>query len=121
MLFQKKIAGKPAKAKAHNPFAFAMRAAVRFPLQLPVTLNMGSTEVPALTVDVSSTGVLFSLEKELPVGTELEWVLRLPAEAMGTACDITVACRGRVVWVRDLKPIRMAVMIDQYQMKENAR
>ena len=97
-----------------------VRAAVRFPLQLPVLLHVGKTEVPATTVDVSSTGMLFSLNTVLAVGTELDWELLLPAEAMGTGADISVACHGRVVWVQQETPVRMAVMIDQYRMKENA-
>ena len=82
---------------------------------------MGTTEVPATTVDVSSTGILFTLDTVLVVGTELDWELRLPAEAMGTGADISVVCHGRVAWVHEDKPIRMAVMIDQYRMKESAR
>ncbi len=109
------------KSKSHSPFAYAMRAAVRFPLQIPVTLHMEDKDIAASTVDVSSTGVLFTLETMVAVGAELTWELRLPAEAMGTASDITIDCRGRVVWVHDMTPLRMAVMIDQYQMKESAR
>lgn len=97
-----------------------VRTAVRFPLQLPVILHAGETEVPATTIDVSSTGMLFSLETVLQVGTELNWELLLPAEAMGSGTDISVACHGRVVWVQAGEdPVRMAVMIDQYRMKEN--
>lgn len=98
-----------------------LRAAVRFPLHLPVQLRSQDAEITATTIDVSSTGILFSLDEALPVGTELTWELRLPAEAMGTGADITVACHGRVAWVRNATPSRMAVTIDQYRMKESAR
>lgn len=97
-----------------------VRAAVRFPLQLPVLLRTGQNDVPAITIDVSSTGMLFSLDTVLEVGTGLDWELVLPAEAMGSGTDISVACHGRVAWVQaDEQPIRMAVIIDQYRMKEN--
>ncbi|GAA3767834.1 PilZ domain-containing protein [Terriglobus aquaticus] len=97
-----------------------LRASVRFPLQLPVQLHAGEAVVAATTVDVSATGMLFTSEDVLEVGTELDWELLLPAEAMGTAADISVLCHGRVVWVQHEPPTRMAVMIDQYRMKENA-
>ena len=97
-----------------------VRAAVRFPLQLPVQLHAGETDVAATTVDVSSTGMLFTLNAVLDVGTELDWELLLPAEAMGTGADISVICHGRVAWVQDETPVRMAVIIDQYRMKENS-
>lgn len=97
-----------------------VRAAVRFPLQLAVQLRTGDTDISATTVDVSSTGMLFSLETVLRVGTELDWELLLPAEAMGTDADISVVCHGRVAWVQEEAPVRMGVMIDQYRMKENA-
>ena len=95
-----------------------LRAAVRFPLQLPVQLYAGEIRVSATTIDVSSTGMLFSLSTVLQVGTELDWELLLPAEAMGTGVDISVVCHGRVAWVQERNPVRMAVMIDQYRMKE---
>ncbi len=105
----------------HDPeLTDPVRAAVRFPLQLPVLLHAGDTDVAAMTIDVSSTGMLFSLDTVLAVGTELDWELLLPAEAMGTGSDISVACHGRVAWVQQETPVRMAVMIDQYRMKENA-
>ncbi|WP_419803862.1 PilZ domain-containing protein [Terriglobus sp.] len=107
-------------APVHDNSADPVRAAVRFPLQLPVQLHTGETEVPATTIDVSSTGMLFSLDTVLQVGTELDWELLLPAEAMGTGVDISVVCHGRVAWVQEESPVRMAVMIDQYRMKETS-
>lgn len=97
-----------------------VRASVRFPLQLPVELQTGDARVPATTVDVSSTGMLFTLDTVLQVGTELDWELVLPADAMGSGADISVLCHGRVVWVKELQPVQMAVMIDEYRLKENA-
>ena len=97
-----------------------VRAAVRFPMKLPVILQRNGTRTAATTVDVSSTGILFSLDAVLEVGTELDWELRLPAESMGTGHDISVFCHGRVAWVHEQTPVRMAVTIDQYQMKERS-
>lgn len=98
-----------------------MRAAVRFPLQLPVKLHADGADVDATTIDISSTGMLFTVDRALQVGSTLDWELRLPAESMGTASDITVTCHGSVVRVHDSSPVRMAVQIDEYQVKEHAR
>jgi hypothetical protein len=116
MFVTRRRAAAPPETAVSDP----LRASVRFPLQLPVQLHAGDTKVAATTVDVSSTGMLFTLDSVLQVGTELDWELVLPAEAMGTGSDIGVLCHGRVVWVQSEPPIRMAVMIDQYRMKENA-
>lgn len=97
-----------------------VRTSVRFPLQLPVQLHAGDSVIAATTVDVSSTGMLFTLDSVLQVGMELDWELVLPADAMGNGADISVLCHGRVAWVQQDRPIRMAVMIDQYRIKENA-
>ena len=97
-----------------------VRAAVRFPLQLPVQLFAGPVRFDATTIDVSSTGMLVVMDSVLHVGTELDWELLLPAEAMGSGADISVACHGRVVWVDEGTPHRIAVVIDQYRLKENA-
>ncbi len=112
--------GRNASLNENPGLSDPVRAAVRFPLQLPVQLHAGDTDVPATTVDVSSTGMLFSLDTVLHVGTELDWELLLPAEAMGSGADISVVCHGRVAWVQGENPVRMAVIIDQYRMRENA-
>ena len=109
-------AASPPLSAVNDP----VRASVRFPLQLPVQLHAGDAQVSATTVDVSSTGMLFTLDVVLLVGTKVDWELVLPAEAMGSGADISVQCHGRVVWVQQERPVRMAVMIDQYRMKENA-
>jgi hypothetical protein len=105
---------------ALSDLADPVRAAVRFPLKLPVLLRFGISSIAATTIDVSSTGILFALDTVLKVDTELDWELRLPADAMGTGADISVVCHGRVAWVDERETIRMAVTIDQYRMKEGS-
>jgi hypothetical protein len=74
-----------------------MRCAVRFPLSLPVMLSTVSGEVQALTKDVSASGVLFQLDRELEVGLGIRFSLRMPGQVLGGSRDVLVECEGRVV------------------------
>lgn len=97
-----------------------MRGSVRFPLRLPVRLKTGSGTVDTITEDISSTGVQFSGNKSVPVGTVLHWDICLPAAIMGSPGDVKVSCTGRVMWVRqaDLEH-RFGVVIDSYVLRGN--
>lgn len=110
----------PSKTSGAPRSATPVRSAVRFPLQLPVTLSTGVAEVPATTIDVSSTGVLLETATPVAVGTQVRWAMHLSAEAMGAEGDIAVECAGRVVGMREGQPIRIAVVIDEYRIKEEA-
>lgn len=74
-----------------------VRCAVRFPLSLPVVLNIGKSEVPAQTRNVSASGVLFALDRELAVGSDIRFSMRMPGPVLGASHDILVHCSGRVV------------------------
>jgi hypothetical protein len=74
-----------------------VRCAVRFPLALPAVLSAGKSELMALTKNVSASGVLFALDKELKVGLDIRFSLRMPGTVLGTAHDVLVHCTGRVV------------------------
>jgi hypothetical protein len=74
-----------------------VRCAVRFPLALPVVLNIGKSEVSAQTRNVSASGVLFALDRELKVGADIRFSMRMPGPVLGAAHDILVHCTGRVV------------------------
>jgi hypothetical protein len=74
-----------------------VRCAVRFPLSLPVVLSTLSGDVFASTRNVSASGVLFELDKELEVGSDIRFSLRMPGEVLGSSHDVLVQCEGRVV------------------------
>jgi hypothetical protein len=74
-----------------------VRCAVRFPLSLPVMLNIGKSEFPAQTRNVSASGVLFALDRELEVGSDIRFSMRMPGPVLGATHDILVHCTGRVV------------------------
>jgi len=74
-----------------------MRCAVRFPLSLPVVLSTVSGEVSASTRNVPASGVLFELDRELEVGLDIRFSLRMPGQVLGSTRDVLVECQGRVV------------------------
>jgi PilZ domain len=74
-----------------------VRCAVRFPVNLPVVLSADDDEFAAVTVNVSASGVLFLTNRKVPVGTVIEFSLRMPGKIMGTPQDVLVQCCGRVV------------------------
>lgn len=74
-----------------------VRCAVRFPLALPVVLSTGEDEVAGQTRNISASGVLFSLDRSLRVGTDIRFSMRMPHEVLGSPQDVVVQCKGRVV------------------------
>jgi hypothetical protein len=96
-----------------------VRCAVRFPLMLPVVLSSGNGEFTALTKNVSASGVLFELDRDLKVGLEIRFSLRMPGPVLGTTHDVLVHCLGRVVRCSICQSqFLAAATIDEYQFAE---
>lgn len=96
-----------------------VRCAVRFPLALPVLLKVERGEFPALTRNISASGVLFELEHRLEKGSEIRYSLRMPGPVLGTAHDVLVHCTGRVVRCSiSQEQYLAAATIDEYQFAE---
>jgi hypothetical protein len=95
-----------------------VRASVRFPLRLDVTLSAGQREYRATTEDVSANGLLFTGDDLPPVDTEIELRLTMPASIMGGTDDVTLHCHGRIVRhsMADGRNMAAAV-IDDYSLK----
>lgn len=92
-----------------------LRAAVRFPLSIPISVLTALGEMAATTVNISANGILFELAKALQVGTSVSFTIQMPAEAMGTPADVMVNCSGRVVRCTPEKDLwRVAALIDKY-------
>lgn len=97
-----------------------VRCAVRFPLALPVLLKAGSSEYPALTRNISASGVLFELGRRLETGSSIHYSLRMPGRVLGTTKDVLVHCTGRVVRCSlSQKQYLTAATIDDYQFAEH--
>jgi len=74
-----------------------VRCAVRFPLTLEIVLSTDNTDITARSIDVSATGILFEFGRDLPVGLNIRFSLRMPGKVIGTSRDVLVHCVGRVV------------------------
>ncbi len=96
-----------------------VRCAVRFPLALPVVISTMADDHTALTRNVSASGVLFDMDKPLPVGEDIHFSLRMPGAVLGTSHDILVHCQGRVVRCSmSQSQSQIAATIDDYQFVE---
>jgi hypothetical protein len=92
-----------------------LRAAVRFPLSIPIRVLTELGEMEARTVNISANGILFELAKPLEVGSLVSFTIQMPAEAMGTPTDVVVNCAGRVVRCVQTNEIwQTGALIDKY-------
>ncbi|HTZ60787.1 MAG TPA: PilZ domain-containing protein [Acidobacteriaceae bacterium] len=96
-----------------------LRAAVRFPLRVPITITTETADLPAVTENISASGVLFEVATALAVGSNVSFTIKMPAEAMGTPTDVVLHCTGRVVRCTpdvktDVQTKHVAAVIDKY-------
>ena len=97
-----------------------VRCAVRFPLTLPVVLSTGEDDTEARTRNVSASGVLFSLDRDLRVGSDVRFSMRMPRETLGSPQDVVVHCNGRVVRCSSSHNEHLAAAtIDEYRFAEH--
>lgn len=102
------------KAGGENP----VRTAVRFPMQLSVTLETEAGPVEAETVNVSSVGLLFVSEVLPPIGSRIVFQMAMPSAVSGGAEDVSVHCVGRVVRHEQVGETQQAAaVIDEYFLK----
>jgi hypothetical protein len=69
------------------------------------------------TLNISSSGVLFTSEHELPVGTRLEVSISWPAQ-LNERCLLNLVARGRVT--RHVRG-QLALQIQQYEFRTQSR
>ncbi|MGD0156866.1 MAG: PilZ domain-containing protein [Terracidiphilus sp.] len=107
--------GTKAPARGHEE----VRCAVRFPLSLPVVLSSGGNEIAGLTRNVSASGVLFALDRDLEVGLDVQFSMRMPRAVLGAPQDVLVHCKGRVVRCSTSHNEHLAAAtIDDYRFAE---
>lgn len=95
-----------------------LRAAVRFPLRLPIVLRTVDRLYPAVTEDVSANGLLFTADELPPIGVEVTFDFTMPAMIMGGADDVLLHCVGRIVRHQRTAEKRMAAaVIDEYSFR----
>ncbi|HEV3512865.1 MAG TPA: PilZ domain-containing protein [Candidatus Sulfotelmatobacter sp.] len=102
------------------------RAARRFPLRVPVTVNRNQTaqnsNEPAQIRDVSARGICFYVDSAIAQGSPIGFTLTLPPEITLTE-SIRVHCKGRVVRVEDASTngkVTVAAVIDEYEFLPEA-
>jgi hypothetical protein len=96
------------------------RAARRFPLRVPVTVDHGEnahrSEVAQIR-DVSARGICFYVQSTVTNGSPIAFTLTLPPEITLTE-SIRVQCKGRVVRVENGKGdgrLAVAAVIEEYE------
>lgn len=101
------------------------RAARRFPLRVPVTVNQGDNGAQghlAQIRDVSARGICFYLDEAVAQGSPIGFTLTLPPEITLTE-SIRVQCKGHVVRVedgRDDGKLAVAAVIEEYEFLPEA-
>ena len=95
------------------------RAARRFALHVPVTVDNGaSTQGKVAQIrDVSARGICFYLDSAVAQGSAIGFTLTLPPEITLTE-SIRVQCKGRVVRVEDSRDdgkLAVAAVIEEYE------
>jgi hypothetical protein len=96
----------------------SMQSAPRFPLHLPVELKSQSGAYPAETQNISANGVLFAMDRDVAVGSQVDFTILLPADVLGSRCDVQIDCHGRVVRSFEDQGRRgVGVVIDEYHFE----
>jgi len=96
------------------------RAARRFPLRLPVTVNHGENSEQhdvAQIRDVSARGICFFVQSSISQGSPIGFTLTLPPEITLTE-SIRVQCKGHVVRVENPAEggqMAVAAVIEEYE------
>jgi len=93
------------------------RAARRFALHVPVTVNRDQANEAAQIRDVSARGISFYIDSLVSQGSPIGFTLTLPPEITLTE-SIRVQCKGRVVRVENGRSdgkVGVAAVIEEYE------
>ncbi|HTS07552.1 MAG TPA: PilZ domain-containing protein [Candidatus Eisenbacteria bacterium] len=95
-----------------------LQSAPRFPLHLSASVKSDGAAYSALTENISANGVLFAMERDVPVGSIVDFTIMLPADVLGARQDVQIDCRGRVVRSFEDRGRRgVGVLIDEYHFE----
>jgi len=95
-----------------------MQSAPRFPLHLPVELKSQTGDCLAETQNISANGVLFAMDRDVRVGSMVDFTILLPGDIVGSRGDVLIDCHGRVVRSFEDKGRRgVGVVIDEYHFE----
>ncbi len=85
--------------------------------------SAGGTEIlrgrlRAETQNISANGVLFAMDRDVPVGSLVDFTILLPGQVVGSRCDVQIDCHGRVVRSFEDNGRRgVGVVIDEYHFE----
>jgi hypothetical protein len=95
-----------------------MQSAPRFPLHLPVEVKSQSGACLAETQNISANGVLFAMDRDVPVGSIVDFTILLPGDVVGLSRNVQIDCHGRVVRSFEDQGRRgVGVVIDEYHFE----
>ena len=95
-----------------------MQSAPRFPLHLSASVKSQGSAYTAETENISANGVLFAMDKDVPVGSVVDFTILLPADVVGAKRDVQIDCHGRVVRSFEDRGRRgVGVVIDEYHFE----
>ena len=95
-----------------------LQSAPRFPLHLSASVKNQGTAYLAQTENISANGVLFAMDKDVAVGSMVDFTITLPAEVLGARQNVQIDCRGRVVRSFEDRGRRgVGVVIDEYHFE----
>jgi hypothetical protein len=79
-----------------EPVQLERRSGQRFPLTLPLTIQVDGRTLPGFTQDVSSRGLFLYCDESLAEGTTAELTFTMPSE-ITLAENMRVRCHARVL------------------------
>ena len=95
-----------------------MQSAPRFPVHLSASVTAQGSAYSAETENISANGVLFAMDKDVPVGSMVDFTILLPADVVGARQNVQIDCRGRVVRSFEDRGRRgVGVVIDEYRFE----
>ncbi|HLV89412.1 MAG TPA: PilZ domain-containing protein [Candidatus Sulfotelmatobacter sp.] len=107
-----------AEMQANSMHYEEMQSAPRFPLHLSASVKTQGTAFVAETENISANGVLLAMDKDVPVGSMVDFTILLPADVVGAQQDVQIDCRGRVVRSFEDRGRRgVGVVIDEYHFE----
>jgi hypothetical protein len=61
---------------------------------------------------------LFAMDRDVPVGSSVDFTILLPGDVVGSRCDVQIDCHGRVVRSFEDRGRRgVGVVIDEYHFE----
>ncbi len=95
-----------------------LRSAVRFPMHLPVVLMIEGEQVSAVTVNMSTNGVLLRVPHAISDNTGLEFLLQVPKEVTLNESTAAIHCAGHVIRsYQEDGSCYVAAVIDEYRFQ----